>query len=189
MPRRISQYEAVNTAHRARWQILEFYKSPDRKIAAQRLNDFIERAEQPLIRDRMKDAVTYVTNGRSPILNYFNHIETRPDGSNWAPTTSTAERRNGILQDLWRNSRGHGHEESFWLKAMFHSYRLDAHILECGACGRMEGPLPEMDAVAIARLLGPVILPQDQRCSDCTATQSPPLLDGGGGEGCQSATC
>lgn len=163
-PNAISRYESVVAAHKARWHLMHFYSSGDRHLAASRLDQFRERAVHPSIQERMDSVLKHIDSHEAYILNFFDCLEKRPDGSVWGPTTSPAERKNGDLKRLWRASRGAG-DEQFWMKAMFHPYHLDRHIIECGLCGTFTGPLQPGEV--LERASRPSRLPQDQRCDAC----------------------
>lgn len=163
-PNAISRYEPVVAAYKARWHLMHFYSSGDRQSAASRLDQFRARAVHPSIRDRMDSVLKHIDSHEAYILNFFDCLEKRPGGSVWGPTTSPAERKNSDLKRLWRASRGAG-DEQFWMKAMFHPYHLDRHIIECGRCGTFTGPLQPSEVLeCVSR---PARLPQDLRCDAC----------------------
>jgi transposase len=164
-PNPISRHARIVAAHRARWQLIEFYRSPSRIVAAERLAEFRQRATVDTIHERMADAVKYIDNHAHEILNYFDVLETLEDGTVWAATTNHAERKNSDLKRLWHQSRGFGQSDQFWLKGMFHSYHLGRHIIECGKCGRFEGPFGHQEVMDRASM--PAMLVQDVRCSTC----------------------
>lgn len=165
-PNEISEHAEIVAAHKARWQLMNFYSSSDRQTAIQRLDLFQARAAQSAIKERMAPVLSHIDGHEAYILNYFDCLEKRPDGSVWGPTTSLAERRNSDLKMLWRASRGAG-DDQFWMKAMFHPYHLDRHIIECGLCGTFTGPLQPGEV--LERASRPHLLPQDMRCDGCPA--------------------
>jgi hypothetical protein len=112
----------------------------------------------------MDSVLKHIDSHEAYILNFFDCLEKRTDGSVWGPTTSPAERKNSDLKRLWRASRGAG-DEQFWMKAMFHPYHLDRHIIECGLCGAFTGPLQPGEV--LERASRPARLPQDLRCDAC----------------------
>jgi transposase len=164
-PNAISRYPEIVAAHAARWQLLQFYESEDRATAKHRLRAFHERAASMLIEERMQEAAAHIAGHERFILNYFDTMEKRPDGTRWGPTTSPAERKNSDLKALWHRSRGFRQADQFWLKAMFHPYRLGRHLWECDACGAWSGLLPPDEVMIRAAM--PAMLPQDSRCHAC----------------------
>ena len=167
LPKRWTLWASVNAAHQARITLHDFYKCRDRASAMTILAKFRERAAMPLIAERMIDCLGYINNNEVRILNYFDMLESRPDGSIWAPTTNSAERKNGDLQDLWRRSRGFpGADTSnqFWLKAVFHAYKLNRHLVECATCDGFVGPLSDQEAINRASSTKPL---PELRCKHC----------------------
>ena len=163
-PNAISQHKPIVAAYEARWQLMKFYASEDRQTAIERLATFRTRAAHSAITKRMAPVVGHINGHEAFVLNYFDSLEKRPDGSAWGPTTSLAERKNSDLKALWRASRGAG-DDQFWLKAMFHPYHLDRHIVECGLCGTFDGPFQPGEVME--RASRAAMLPQDMRCSRC----------------------
>lgn len=159
LPRRWKGLSMVDAAHSARWQLLEFYKCDTRAAAAVALDEFRRRARVTSIAERMAECLGYVNNHERQILNYFDSLEHRPDGSVWAPTTSPAERLNSDLQDIWHRSRGFAGADTpdqFWMKAVFHAYRLDLDLIECAGCNNLVGPLGEQQVMNRASTLLPL---------------------------------
>jgi transposase len=165
LPNPISRFPRIVAAHRARWQLIHFYQSADRATGMERLSEFRRRAGMEAIAGRMESAMRYIGDHENHVLSYFDVLETMKDGTIWAATTNHAERKNADLKAIWHQSRGFGQSDQFWLKAMFHPYQLDRHLVECGACGRIEGPYGPQEA--INRASQPATLPQDIRCSTC----------------------
>jgi transposase len=169
LPKRWTAWQMVNAAHRARWQLQAFYKCNDRESARAMLDEFRYRASQPLIANRMKECVDHIKSHEVQILNYFDALEFHPDGRVWGPTTNAAERKNGDLRDLWEQSRGFsgpGTAKQFWLKAVFHPYRLDRHLVECANCSVFVGPLAPQIALDRASTEGDLPGVWCTACSD-----------------------
>jgi transposase len=163
-PNAISRYKPIVAAYEARWQLMQFYASGDRQSAMGQLDAFRTRAAHCAITKRMAPVVSHINGHEEFVLNYFDSLEKQPDGSVWGPTTSLAERKNSDLKALWRASRGAG-DDQFWLKAMFHPYHLDRHIVECGLCGTFDGPFQPGEVME--RASRAAMLPQAMRCSRC----------------------
>lgn len=163
----LRSHPRLSRAFYARIQLARVYECGGLGAAKTQMGRFYAAAAHPDIVAEFEDVVVRLKRHERLLWAYHIARGRYPDIAPGALTTSSTERRNGILRSAWKAARGVRRLNNLRLLALYQPWRFGADIVECAApgCERIEGPAHLVAGLTGQRPGQPALGPAELRCS------------------------
>lgn len=162
----LKRFGRISRCFWARICLARTHSATDVVTARERLNRFYRIAGSRPVADLMAAAVKTIREHEELILNASRARARLPGVATAAFSTSSTERRNGIIRAAWRAGRGVTDPDYLRLLALYEPWRFDVDIVECGepGCSAIEGPVSLVPGLSGQERDGAVLPAASFRC-------------------------
>ena len=163
----LRSHPRLRHAFHARIQLARVYECDSLGPARIQMGRFYSAAVHPDIAVEFEEVLARVKRHENMVWAYHIAREQHPDVAPGALTTSSTERRNGILRSAWKAGRGVRRLNNLRLLALYQPWRFGVDIVECAApsCGKIEGPAHLVGGMIGQRPGQPALALTALRCS------------------------